>query len=345
MIKDYSNGLNEGEAFVLLNKEITPENSLLITDEIYRLHSEGKHVTLKINSTGGSVLAGYNIIDALISTNSDTHIIGIAASMAGVIAQFGAKRYANDNAIGMIHPPTGNNNEVVDMVRVSLKKALTNKSKLTESEITSYLSEGGEDNFFDSSQLLEKGLIDKIFATNQKIDTSKINNKQDYYEVFNNIINNEEMSVTVENQLKEIEAKNTLLEDKNKNLSKENTEVKNSIKDLTVENESLKLELENFKKAKELETENRAKDFVKNLIEGGKLKQEDSEKWEKMAIENLDMFTSIVNEIKVPDLAIENFFENGEGKKNFEEMNASEKADFARKNPDAYNKMILNKYK
>lgn len=332
------NRIIDGEGFVLLNGEITPQNSAMIAQEIYDMKSMGLAVTLKINSPGGSVLGGYNIIDALVTTNSNTHIIGLAASMAGVISQFGKKRYANDSAIGMIHPPTGSS-EIIEMVRANLKKSLTGRSNLGEEEISAMMADGAKDQFFDANQLLSRGLVDEVIQTQEKVELPTNASKEEIYDIYNNlIVNNSKMAdLDITNELK------LLREEKEKVSEKVNDlEAKNS--SLTTELEAVKTE--NTKLTEQLEAVNKQKAevLINNAIESGKLKKDDSEKWVKNATENFDLVNDMINEMKDvhTSFVVEDLLNQGGESKKLSEMTEDEVANFARNNPEAYNKLILN---
>jgi ATP-dependent protease ClpP protease subunit len=336
----YVNKLLDGEAYLLLNSEITLENSLLITNEMYDLKAQGYHITLKINSGGGLVLPAYNIIDALITTESDTHIIGLAASMAGVVAQFGKRRFANDNAIGMIHPPEGGNTEVREMVREALKKALTSKSKLSDEEITSYLGTEGQDTFFNADTMLEKGLVDKIITTNVLVNTVDNMDKNELFEIFNKLITDETMDVKNEIELKAIQDEKAVLANKLETVEVEKTTLTNSLKEANEQIETLKAEGEVMKAELATSNKEKAEALINSAIEAGKIKEADKAKWEENAVSNYGLVSDMLTNIQTGDFVIENTLSNAVVK-NFAEMTPDEKATLARTNPTKYNELIL----
>lgn len=330
----FTNRLLEGQAFVLLNDEITLHNSAMIADEMYWLKSEGYKITLKINSPGGAVLAGWNIVDALITTKSDTHVIGLAASMAGVVAQFGVKRYANDNAIGMIHPPKGGDNqEFIEIVRAGLKKALTSKSKLTSEEIDQYMSENSGDYFFSAVEMKEKGLIDEIVETGQKIDVEN-KDKKELFQIFNSIITDSEMDNDVKNELKAIREEKDQLIDKI-------TELENSKKTLGDENETLKNENTALKEQVETANKTKAEELINRALKSGKVKEDEKEGFIKDAINNYELVAKFIDKIQDSSGAIEDLINETNNQKSFADMSEEEKAELARNKPEMYNKLIM----
>ena len=77
-------------------------------EELKFLESFGlNEIKVRINSGGGSVLDGFAIFTAIYNSpmNVNTYVDGIAASMAGVIAMAGKKRYMVDFGKIMVHDP------------------------------------------------------------------------------------------------------------------------------------------------------------------------------------------------------------------------------------------------
>lgn len=331
---NYTNRLLGNQAYVLLNEEITLYNSTAIAEEMYWLKSQGYKITLKINSPGGSVLAGWNIVDAVTTTGADTHIIGLAASMAGVISQFGKKRYANDNAVAMIHAPSGGDNkEFLEMVRNGLKKALTVKSKLTEEEINQYMSDDSGDYFFDSSTMLEKGLIDAIVETDLQVETAN-KSKLELFEIFNSLITNSEMDADVKNELKAIREEKTALVNKIEGLETQNKSLNDEISAIKAENEDLQKQIDAANKAK-------AEALVNSAIKAGKIKEDEKEAYLNDAINNYDLVNRFLDKIETSKVILQDLIDVKNTQKSFKDMSEDEKADLARTNSDLYNKLIM----
>lgn len=335
-----SNFIIGNNAFVLLDDMITLERSKRITSQIYDFAEKGYHVTLKINSEGGEVLAGWNIADALITTNSDTHIIGLAASMAGVVAQFGNKRYINDNGIGHAHPPQGGGSEVKEMVRKSLKTALLSRSNLSEDQVTAFFKEGGGNNFFDADEMKAKGLVDEIIVTNQPVISIENKDKSEVFQFFNKLITNNSMDLEIKNELdsskKEVGKltnKLEMLEGVNETLTNSLKEHTDSVKALEDENEVLKNKLAEANKSK-------AVVLIENAIEKGSVSRDKKDDMIEKATNNYDLVSELLNDIKSADFVVENSFSDKEAKP-FNKMSGEEKAELARTSPEMYNKLIM----
>lgn len=168
-------------------------------EEMYYHSRNGREITVYINSVGGQIYDGMTIIQAVLDCEANTHIVGMAASMAGVIAQFGAERTMNDFAIGMIHPPQGKADRVLEMARAQIKDCLVKNSKLTEKQIDKMTADGAEPHWMDASEMLNLGLVDKIVKTGRKkeyadrLELQKINssdwNYEEKFKIYDNIAN------------------------------------------------------------------------------------------------------------------------------------------------------------
>ena len=82
-----------------------------IAAEIRYLNTIGaKKITERINSNGGAIRDGYDIVDANLNSKAiiETIIVGLAASTAGWIAATGTKghRFIVDYGKGMMHDPS-----------------------------------------------------------------------------------------------------------------------------------------------------------------------------------------------------------------------------------------------
>jgi ATP-dependent protease ClpP protease subunit len=127
-------------------------------------------IHLRIDSPGGSTQEGFNIINALKRHPAKvvTHIDGMAASMASVIAQAGDERRMANNSLMMIHKPLttkgGNadelrkNADTLDKVESNILKAYE-KSHYSENEIADLMR---EETIFTAEEALKAGLIDEI---------------------------------------------------------------------------------------------------------------------------------------------------------------------------------------
>jgi ATP-dependent protease ClpP protease subunit len=138
--------------------------------ELMALDGMGKkRVQVWINSTGGSVVDGYNICNAILKskTKVDTYCAGIAASMAGVIFQCGRKRVMADYGILMYHNPyiaTGDNSDdgVISSMTTSLNKIICKKSGMDEQAVAVMMD---RTSFINAEEAKTMNLCDEIENT------------------------------------------------------------------------------------------------------------------------------------------------------------------------------------
>jgi len=172
----YSRLLKERVIFIVGPVEDHMAN--LIVAQILFLESENpdKDISIYINSPGGSVTAGMAIYDTMQFTKPDisTLCIGQAASMGAVLLAGGTegKRYALPHSRVMIHQPLGGfqgqasdfdiHAKEILKIREQLNKVL---SRHTGQSLETIEKDTERDNFMDSEEAKEYGLIDKVLTT------------------------------------------------------------------------------------------------------------------------------------------------------------------------------------
>jgi ATP-dependent protease ClpP protease subunit len=137
--------------------------------ELSRL--KGKHLHLRINSPGGSVVEGTAIFNALRRHEGGVtvHIDALAASMASVIAMAGMPVYMADNALLMVHNPwtitAGDSDELrkeadlLDKLKASIRNAYQRKTGLPEDQLQSMMD---AETWLDSVDAVALGFVDAI---------------------------------------------------------------------------------------------------------------------------------------------------------------------------------------
>ena len=162
------------ERIILLNGEINDTLSNSIIAELLYLDSvSNDDISLYINSPGGSITSGLAIYDTMNLINSDvsTICVGMAASMGAFLLSSGTKgkRYALPNAEVMIHQPLGGAEGQATEIKIAAERILKSRDKLnkilsknTGKDISIIENDTEKDNFMDSEEALEYGLIDKI---------------------------------------------------------------------------------------------------------------------------------------------------------------------------------------
>ncbi len=161
---------------ILLSGEIDDILANSIVAQILYLDSlNHDDISLYINSPGGSVTAGMAIYDTMNFVKSDvsTICLGMAASMAAFLLSSGekGKRYVLPNAEVMIHQPLGGAQGQATEIKIAAEHILKLRDKLnqilaknTNQKIDTIQKDTERDNFMDSKEALEYGLVDKIIA-------------------------------------------------------------------------------------------------------------------------------------------------------------------------------------
>lgn len=134
-----------------------------------------KVINVRINSGGGSIVEGLSMLSAIrnCSIPVDTYIEGIAASMAGVIAMSGRKRFMNDYSRIMIHDPLIDAAELTDADKETLKNfkdilktIFVNNSHYTPEEIDRIMT---VETWMNAKDAERSGLIDSIVKTERNL--------------------------------------------------------------------------------------------------------------------------------------------------------------------------------
>lgn len=143
-------------------------NAKQFVEELGEIKADTIH--LRINSPGGSVIDGNAIFNALLRHDAKviTHIDGLAASMASVIAMAGHEVHMSDNALLMIHNPwtvtMGDADELradadlLDKMSESIMNAYS-RSQYEREEIKDLMD---AETWFTAQEAFDAGLVDHI---------------------------------------------------------------------------------------------------------------------------------------------------------------------------------------
>ena len=168
---------NDGKSAIMrLNKPITSDPKTGITGEMFTKQHDAlvdagvKNLLVTINSTGGNTFQGWEIYSTIAGSpmNTETRVVGVSVSMAGVISQAGEKRTIYSHALFHAHSPRpekGANVEkgMLEMVYNQIKNVFTSTSKMDESKVDNVLS--GE-TFMNAKTAIENGLFDEVITAN-----------------------------------------------------------------------------------------------------------------------------------------------------------------------------------
>lgn len=159
---------------ILLTGEIDDNLASSVVAQLLYLDSiNNDDISIYINSPGGSVTAGMAIYDTMNFIKSDvaTICLGMAASMAAFLLSAGSpqKRYILPNAEVMIHQPLGGAQGQATEIKIAAEHILKLRDKLnnilaknTNQDLEKIKQDTERDNFMDSSEALEYGIVDKI---------------------------------------------------------------------------------------------------------------------------------------------------------------------------------------
>ena len=159
---------------ILLSGEIDDSLANSVVAQLLFLDSlNHDDISIYINSPGGSVTAGMAIYDTMDFVKSDvsTICLGMAASMAAFLLSSGekGKRYVLPNAEVMIHQPLGGASGQATEIKIAAEHILKLRDKLnkilannTNQKIETIQKDTERDNFMDSKEALEYGIVDKV---------------------------------------------------------------------------------------------------------------------------------------------------------------------------------------
>ena len=159
---------------ILLSGEIDDMLANSVVAQLLYLDSlNHDDISLYINSPGGSVTAGMAIYDTMnfVKSSVSTICLGMAASMAAFLLSSGEKkkRYILPNAEVMIHQPLGGAQGQATEIKIAAEHILKLRHKLNEilakntnQKLDTIEKDTERDNFMDSKDALEYGIVDKI---------------------------------------------------------------------------------------------------------------------------------------------------------------------------------------
>lgn len=175
--------LYEKKRIIFLNDEINTKTILEVSKQIIELSLKDQFSPIKllITSCGGSIDAGYILIDLIKSSKVpiDTYCIGMCYSMAALIFASGRNRYMLPHSKLMLHQPLisecgGGNADTMKSLSDSLqkKKEEINKflSEITGKKLKEIEKATGFDNYFSASESIDFGLADEIITIDKILE-------------------------------------------------------------------------------------------------------------------------------------------------------------------------------
>ena len=159
---------------IILSGEIDDNLANCVVAQLLYLDSlNHDDISIYINSPGGSITSGMAIYDTMNFIKSDvsTICIGMAASMAAFLLSSGekGKRFILPNAEVMIHQPLGGAQGQATEIKIAAERILKLRDKLnhmlsqnTNQPLEKIEQDTERDNFMNSQEALNYGIIDKI---------------------------------------------------------------------------------------------------------------------------------------------------------------------------------------
>lgn len=165
------------DRIIFLGSAINDDVANVVIAQLLFLAAEDpeKDIHLYINSPGGSVTAGFGILDTMnyIKPDVSTICVGLAASMGSLLLTAGAKgkRFALPNAEVMIHQPLGGVRGQASDIKIHADWILKTKQKINEF----YVQQTGQpyeridrdtdrDFFMSAEEAKAYGLIDDVIS-------------------------------------------------------------------------------------------------------------------------------------------------------------------------------------
>jgi len=165
------------ERIVFLGTSIDDTVANLVIAQLLFLESDDatKDIKLYINSPGGQVYSGLAIVDTmhLIKPHVSTIVVGVAASMAAIIAARGekGKRFALPNAKIMMHQPSSGFEGTSADIEISAREVLSLRHRIDEmmAEATGHSVEKvhqdtDRDYWLTAADAAEYGVIDRVIT-------------------------------------------------------------------------------------------------------------------------------------------------------------------------------------
>lgn len=330
----FTNRLIGNTVFMLVNQQIgfdesSPNEKFIdgpaFAEEMYYHKAQGRDLTVKINSPGGKVVQGWDMIDAIIETGANTFNTGIAYSMGGICLIAGKHRIAYSHASAMIHAPHSKRSPgaspVKDAIKNQFRNLLETRTKFTKSEIDEMV-DSGKDYFFTAKEMLEKGMIDEIRSSGisapygmsareiTSFFNSNVEDNQNTTEMDNNILTDVWAKITGKKESADQVLAYTQMKSENETLK-----ASESAKDAEIV--ALKAKVKASEEAAVVsEAKTKAAELIENAVKIGKLstiKPEDKVKLIDNAVANYDAVKIMIDSMPVKKVSAASFIKEEKG--------------------------------
>jgi ATP-dependent Clp protease protease subunit len=140
--------------------------------QITALSKQSKEpIVLLINSPGGSVLSGEKIVSAMEASRANVYTVcvGMCASMAAIIHQYGTQRLATDRSVLMFHDASamigGRVSEmlsILNLIKRKLEKTNRFIAERANMPYDEFVNLGANNYWIDAEDAVEKRFVDKL---------------------------------------------------------------------------------------------------------------------------------------------------------------------------------------
>lgn len=311
--KEYEIILSGGVGFDINGKDIANEIRFLNTIGATK-------ITERINSGGGSVSDGYDIVDANLNSKAiiETIITGLAASTAGWLAATGTKgnRFIVDYGKGMIHDPSIGNNTIETMdegsdkdgliqIKDSIATILSNNSNLNKNKINELMT---KETWLSAEEWVSNGFADKVIKTTDKPIIKNTYNILEFVNTCHEFNNNDNLKTDNKMDIKELEnkvenlggqitAKDELISGLENKVSEKEAEI-SEIENKVSEKEAKIVELEAIVNESKIAA---IKNVVDSAISSGKFVEENRDSLTKQATTlGVENFSEMIDMVKLP---------------------------------------------
>lgn len=160
-----------GPRQVYITGVIEDYNSQAAAKQILELGKTSEPMTIILNSPGGSVFDGAEVISAIEAAKGpvNTLCVQLCASMAAMIHQYGTNRLMLNRAVLMFHPAAGGVQGTLDQIgsRYSLFKSFIGKMEAhvalrAKTSLADYKARSGVELWLDSEDAVRQGYADQL---------------------------------------------------------------------------------------------------------------------------------------------------------------------------------------
>lgn len=168
------------DRIIMLSGPINDDVANSIVAQLLFLDAQdsSKDIYMYINSPGGVVTAGMAIYDTMNYIKSDvqTIVIGMAASMASVLASSGAKgkRFGLPHSKVLIHQPSGGAQGQQTEIEIAATEILKTRKMLngilaknSGQDLATIQRDTERDHYFTAQEAVDYGLLDAVMDKNE----------------------------------------------------------------------------------------------------------------------------------------------------------------------------------